>query len=136
MTVAVRLPTSSATSDYAHYFSSMRPSDRRKLHEVQKSDPTEFLRALSQFLEMWAKSDWFEDYTVRRVASWIRNNGSSELRQSAEGIVWDRLRSMSIANDAHITECVGPPLSEVDASLQALPINTRTYKVFYACLRP
>lgn len=117
MNVAVRLPTSSASSPLTHYFFSMRPSERRVLKEKCESEPDEFLKALSNFLELWAKSTWLEDYNVERVGNWVVNYCPKQVSDRAIKDALSKLLSSKVANN---------PAAE--------PIKYRTYQAFVACV--
>lgn len=61
---------------------SFKPSDRRAIRQAMSSaeGQTVFIEALMEFLAVWEKSDWLEDYNVERVAIWLSINAPVSLR--------------------------------------------------------
>lgn len=60
-------------------FGSFRPSERKELLKQSKLDPQVFQGALREYLDVWARADWLEEYNVERVGRWVGKNCSSEL---------------------------------------------------------
>ncbi len=105
----------------------MRPSERRHLLQVQEVDPSEFLKALAEFLERWAEASWFEDYNVQRVGKWIRLQCSDYVVKCAREVALVNLNRFSGANDFGD---VGPS-QNLDNDVQ---IRHRTYSTFFSSL--